>query len=72
MSSLLQREEGTTLDDLTAATGWLPHTTRAALTGLRQGGHVLEKSKGTDGKAIYKIKPQSEEAATSQAQPEAA
>ena len=43
--ALLAREEGATLADLIAATGWLPHTTRAALTGLRKKGHVLEKSK---------------------------
>lgn len=34
--SLLQREEGATLEEMVAATGWLPHTTRAALTGLRK------------------------------------
>ena len=45
---LLGREEGATLADLVAATGWLPHTTRAALTGLRKKGHVLEKSKRGD------------------------
>lgn len=33
---LLQRDCGATLKELTAATGWLPHTTRAALTGLRK------------------------------------
>ena len=43
--ALLGRDEGATLADLIAATGWLPHTTRAALTGLRKKGHVLEKSK---------------------------
>jgi hypothetical protein len=43
--ALLGREEGATLADLIAATGWLPHTTRAALTGLRKKGHVIEKSK---------------------------
>ena len=43
--ALLGREEGATLADLIAATGWLAHTTRAALTGLRKKGHVLEKSK---------------------------
>ena len=42
--ALLGREDGATLADLIAATGWLPHTTRAALTGLRKKGHVLEKS----------------------------
>jgi len=33
------RPEGATLGDLTAASGWLPHTTRAALTRLRQRGY---------------------------------
>jgi Protein of unknown function (DUF3489) len=35
---LLQRDCGATLEELIAATGWLPHTTRAALTGLRKRG----------------------------------
>lgn len=43
--SLLQREEGATLDEMVAATGWLPHTTRAALTGLRKKGHSIAKDK---------------------------
>ena len=43
--ALLRRAEGATLAELVAATGWLPHTTRAALTGLRKKGHVLAKSK---------------------------
>lgn len=43
--ALLRREQGATLAELVAETGWLPHTTRAALTGLRKKGHVLEKTK---------------------------
>jgi hypothetical protein len=35
---LLQRDCGATLEELIAATNWLPHTTRAALTGLRKRG----------------------------------
>ena len=35
----LQRADGATIIDLTQATGWLPHTTRAALTGLRKRGY---------------------------------
>jgi hypothetical protein len=35
---LLQRHHGATLDELVLATGWLPHTVRAALTGLRKRG----------------------------------
>jgi DNA-binding IclR family transcriptional regulator len=42
---LLRRKEGAILAEIVAATGWLPHTTRAALTGLRKKGHVLEKTK---------------------------
>lgn len=45
---LLRRGEGATISDLTGATGWLPHTTRAALTGLRKKGHVIEKTKRDD------------------------
>ena len=38
---LLQRDSGATLDELVASTGWLPHTTRAALTGLRKRGYAV-------------------------------
>jgi hypothetical protein len=38
---LLQRDIGATLEDLIATTGWLPHTTRAALTGLRKRGFAV-------------------------------
>jgi hypothetical protein len=53
--SLLQREGGATVDDLMAATDWLPHTTRAALTGLRKKGYTIEKSKGENGKTVYAL-----------------
>ena len=43
--ALLERAEGAILAELIAATGWLPHTTRAALTGIRKKGHTIEKSK---------------------------
>jgi hypothetical protein len=38
---LLRRDDGATIDDLIAATGWLAHTTRAALTGLRKRGYAV-------------------------------
>src|SRR5215203_5920165 len=53
--ALLERDAGATLDELVAATGWLPHTTRAALTGLRHKGLVLDKSKRADGTTVYRI-----------------
>lgn len=43
--TLLRRAEGATLDDLVTATGWLPHTTRAALTGLKKKGHQITRTK---------------------------
>lgn len=43
--TLLCREEGATLAELVDATGWLPHTIRAALTGLRKKGHVIDRNK---------------------------
>lgn len=51
---LLRREDGATLAELVDATGWLPHTTRAALTGLRKKGHVLAKST-RDNATCYRI-----------------
>ena len=57
IAGLLGREQGATLDELIAATGWLPHTTRAALTGLRRKGCTLEKSTREGGTAAYRIMP---------------
>ncbi|MXO70603.1 DUF3489 domain-containing protein [Altererythrobacter buctensis] len=51
---LLQRPEGATIDQLVAATGWLPHTTRAALTGLRKKGHSVTSEK-VEGQRHYRI-----------------
>ena len=53
--ALLQRDTGATLDELVAATAWLPHTTRASLTGLRHKGFVLDRSKREDGTTVYRI-----------------
>ena len=52
--ALLSREQGATLAELVEATGWLAHTTRAALTGLRKKGHVLGKT-SREGRAVYRI-----------------
>ena len=51
---MLQREEGTTLEQMVEATGWLPHTTRAAMTGLRKKGHAIIRTK-VDGVTRYTI-----------------
>ena len=51
---MLKREEGATLDQMVAATGWLPHTTRAALTGLKKKGHEVTSTKA-DGVRTYRV-----------------
>ena len=40
---LLRRTGGASLAELVVATGWQPHTTRAALTGLRKKGHTIAR-----------------------------
>lgn len=45
LAALLVRDEGATLDQMIAATGWLPHTARAAMTGLRKKGYVIDSDK---------------------------
>lgn len=52
--SMLSRRSGATLDALVEATGWLPHTTRAALTGLRKKGFSIERAREKDA-SVYRI-----------------
>ena len=52
---LLERDQGAKLDELTAATGWLPHTARAALTCLRHRGYDVRLERGESGRAsVYR------------------
>lgn len=43
--ALLRRADGASLATISEATGWLPHSARAALTGLRKKGHAIESRK---------------------------
>ena len=51
---LLRSEAGASIGELAGATGWLPHTTRAALTGLRKRGFAIATEKA-DGVTRYRI-----------------
>jgi DNA-binding transcriptional regulator PaaX len=51
--AMLVRAEGATLDQLVSATGWQPHTTRAALTRLKARGYVVTSVK-IDGVRTYR------------------
>lgn len=52
--ALVGREQGATIEELTAVTDWQPHSTRAALTGLRKKGHAIDRTK-RDGVTCYRI-----------------
>ena len=52
---LLQRAEGATITQLADATGWLPHTTRAALTGLKKKGHTVTSTKAAGEGRVYRL-----------------
>jgi hypothetical protein len=53
---LMSRPKGATLDEMIQATDWLPHTTRAALTGLRKRGFALERINDEAKGSVYRIK----------------
>lgn len=52
---MLEGKTGASLDALVIATGWLPHTTRAALTGLRKKGYALERTRSEGSGTVYRI-----------------
>ena len=45
LAALLVRDEGATIAQMQEATGWLPHTVRAALTGLKKLGYTIDSDK---------------------------
>jgi hypothetical protein len=53
---LMKRPKGATLDELIKAADWLPHTTRAALTGLRKRGFTLERVRDEAKGSVYRVK----------------
>lgn len=53
LARLLVRDQGATIDQMREATGWLPHTVRAALTGLKKLGYAIDSDK-VDGLRTYR------------------
>lgn len=56
--ALLRRKGGQEMVQLTDALSWLPHTVRAALTGLRKTGLNVERFIAEDGRPRYRISPE--------------
>jgi len=54
---MLDRAEGASVAELGQRLGWLPHTVRAAITGLRHAGREVTRSKDENGKSIYRLAP---------------
>ncbi len=53
---MLSRKAGADVVSIGDKFGWLPHTTRAALTGLRKSGYKLDAEKPGSGKPLrYRI-----------------
>lgn len=46
--TMLARKDGVPMAELMTTTGWLPHTIRAAITGLRKKGHSIQRIKRDD------------------------
>ncbi|MGN3974814.1 DUF3489 domain-containing protein [Tsuneonella sp. SYSU-LHT278] len=53
--AMLQRPEGATIAQLVNAASWLPHTTRAALTGLKKKGHQVTSEKAEGEERVYRV-----------------
>ena len=54
---MLERPEGTSVAEIGQRLGWLPHTVRAAITGLRQAGRAVMRSKDADDPSVYRFGP---------------
>ncbi len=58
---MLSQECGITIDEISKAMGWLPHTTRATLTGLRKRGiQIIRLTREGERGSSYRIEPSSE------------
>jgi len=56
--ALLRRKRGASMRDLTAQTGWQAHSVRAALTGLRKRGAIIERQSEATGSRYRIVIPQ--------------
>ncbi len=55
VQKLLSRPKGASLIEIIEATGWLPHSARAFMTGLRKKGDKLVRECRTSGETAWRI-----------------
>jgi len=53
--NLLGRSDGVSIEEITAVTDWLPHSTRAVLSGFRKAGREIVRSKDDGGVTRYRF-----------------
>jgi len=54
---MLERPGGASVAEIGHRLGWLPHTVRAAFTGLRHAGREVTRSKDVTGQSVYRLVP---------------
>lgn len=54
---MLERAEGASVAEIGQRLGWLPHTVRAAITGLRHAGRAVTRGKDENGQSVYRLVP---------------
>ena len=54
---MLDRAQGASVAEIGQRLGWLPHTVRAAITGLRHAGREVARSKNESGQTVYRLAP---------------
>jgi hypothetical protein len=54
---MLEQPEGATVAEIGQRLGWLPHTVRAAITGVRKAGREVTRSKDANGRSVYRLVP---------------
>ena len=53
--AMLERAEGASVTEIGQRLGWLPHTVRAAMTGLRKAGREVTRSKDASDRSVYRL-----------------
>jgi|GEM_PF-1169355 len=55
--TMLERAQGASVAEIGQRLGWLPHTVRAAITGLRHAGREVTRNKDQNGQSVYRLAP---------------
>jgi hypothetical protein len=58
LAALLVSDQGATIAQMQELTGWLPHTVRAALTGLKKLGYAIDSDKVNGARTYRAVAPE--------------